>query len=177
MSDTSRVSCLVREIGSGEYPDLDKSFLIWDRLRGDRLAPARADFIPEDFVAVLPRMMLADVVREGGELDFRYRLSGTGICDVHGADPTNMSAKDFKPPSYAAMIHQHYTEAVHTARPVLHLIMLDTSIKSRCYARLLLPLSDDGANVTMLMAIDSEKQNTRELRRYFEQNPMRTDFA
>ena len=161
-----------RTIGNGEYPDLDAAFATWNRLRGGRIAPRRADIDPPDFVAVLPRILLADVFRSGSEVDFRYRLSGTGICNVHGADLTAMRPQDLRPPDYGALVHGHYCDAVTTKRPALHLFLLDRETTSRSYARLLLPLSEDGVNVSMLLAIDSAKQNPRELRLFFDGHPL-----
>jgi len=109
--------------------------------------------------------MLADVVAE--PLDFRYRLSGTAISDVHHKNMTGKSPRDLMPEAYAALIHGHYCEAVRRREPLLHLIVLDTVERSRSYARLLLPLSEDGNAVTMLLTIDSAEQNTRALKDYF----------
>jgi hypothetical protein len=53
--------------------------------------------------------------------------------------------------------------------PLLHLVMLDTLERTRSYARLLLPLSENGQDVTMLMAVDSKEQSTSALREYFAQ--------
>lgn len=172
MRGEHRVDCLRRRIGAGEYPDLDEAYATWDRLRAGRPAPRRADMSPADFRKVLPRMMLADVLPAGGGSEFRYRLAGTGICDVHGADPTGLGPRDLAPPAYGALIHDHYAEAVRTREPALHLIRLDSRDRDRCYARLLLPLSEDGEQVTMLISIDSEAQNSDELRRFFEDNPI-----
>ena len=70
--------------------------------------------------------------------------------------------------AYGALIDGHYRAAVERAAPMLHLIVLDTRDRSRAYARLLLPLSEDGIRVTMLMSIDSREQNGWPLRRFFE---------
>ena len=161
-----------RTIGGGEYPDLDVAFATWDRLRGDSIAPRRTDIDPADFVAVLPRILIADVFHTGDEVDFRYRLSGTGICNVHGSDLTAMRPQDLRPPEYGALVHQHYCDAVASRRPALHLFLLDRETTSRSYARLLLPLSEDGTRISMLMAIDSAKQNSRELRLFFDDHPL-----
>ncbi len=80
---------------------------------------------------------------------------------------TAKSPRDLMPTAYGALIHDHYCQAVSRREPLLHLIVLDTIERSRSYARLLLPLSEDGCAVTMLMTIDSVEQNTRALRDYF----------
>jgi hypothetical protein len=109
--------------------------------------------------------MLADVLP--GPLEFRYRLSGTAICDMHGANHCGKSPRDLVPAEFGALVHGHYCEAVTRRVPLLHLFLLDVALRERSYARLLLPLSEDGAAVTMLMAVDSKEQNTRALKDYF----------
>jgi hypothetical protein len=138
----------------------------WEKKRAGSFAPRRADIDPSDLVEALPRIMLVDVI-PSMPVDFRYRLSGTGICDVHGANHTNKRPRDLVPPAYGALIHEHYAACVERRVPLLHLIVLDIDDRELCYARLLLPLSEDGAAVTMLMAIDSKEQNTRALKEYF----------
>ena len=147
------------------YPDLLRVLTYWERKRADRFAPSRADIDPADLLDVLPRVMLADVIQE--PLDFRYRLSGTSISNVHGKEMTGKSPRDLPPAAYGALIYDHYCEAVRRREPLLHLIIFDGDQQSRSYARLLLPLSEDGSAVTMLMAVDSKEQNTQALKAYF----------
>lgn len=138
----------------------------WEDKRGRSFAPRRADIDPIDLVEALPRIMLVDVL-PSVPLDFRYRLSGTGICDVHGVNHTNKRPRDLMPPEYGALIHAHYSDCVERRVPLLHLIVLDIDDRELSYARLLLPLSEDGTTVTMLMATDSKEQNSRALKDYF----------
>lgn len=152
-------------LATDRYPDLVRVLAYWERKRGRRFAPRRHDIDPADLVDVLPRVMLADVLQN--PLGFRYRLSGTAIRDIHGKEMTARTPRDLKPVSYAALIHSHYCECVHRRTPVLHLIVLDAEEQSRSYARLLLPLSEDDQEVTMLMAVDSKEQDTRALRDFF----------
>ena len=161
----SRVEAVELDPANERYPDLVRVLAYWDAKRGARFAPVRADIDPADLIRVLPRVMLADVL--GDPPEFRYRLSGTGICDVHGANHVGKGPRDLVPPEYGALVHRHYCEAVTRRVPLLHLFRLDIALVERSYARLLLPLSEDGAAVTMLMAIDSKEQNTRALKDYF----------
>ncbi len=143
------------------YGDLLFARDYWDRVRGDAFAPPRASIDPADIVTILPRVMLADVGEAGpdGERAFRYRLCGTGICDAHGYDLTHWTPKDLLPPAYGRLVESHYRDALARRGPIAHVIALQTNSKSRSYARLILPLSEDGEAVTMLMLVDSEKQN------------------
>jgi hypothetical protein len=161
----AQVEALELDPTTDRYPDLQRVLVYWQRRRGGRFAPSRADIDPAELVAVLPRIMLADVLDE--PLDFRYRLAGTGIRNVHGNDMTGRSPRELEPPAYGDLIFAHYCEAVRRRAPLLHLIVLDAHQHSRSYARLLLPLSSDGDRVTMLMAVDSKEQNSQALKDYF----------
>jgi hypothetical protein len=162
------VEAVELDTASDRYPDLARVRAYWEAKRGGRFAPRRADIDPVDLRSVLPRVMLADVIGGAGRaLDFRYRLAGTGIYSVHGEDATGKSPRAFMPRAYGALIHAHYCEAVRRRVPLLHLIVLDTLERARSYARLLLPLSEDGAAVTMLLAVDSKEQNSAALRGFF----------
>jgi hypothetical protein len=161
----AQVEALELDPTTDRYPDLQRVLVYWQRRRGGRFAPSRADIDPAELVAVLPRIMLADVLDE--PLDFRYRLAGTGIRNVHGNDMTGRSPRELEPPAYGDLIFAHYCEAVRRRAPLLHLIVLDAHQRSRSYARLLLPLSSDGERVTMLMAVDSKEQNSQALKDYF----------
>ena len=65
------------------------------------------------------------------------------------------------------MIDRHYRQCVAEGRPLLHLIVLDSLHRTRAYARLLLPPSNDGKSVSMLMAVDSANQDVRQLKELF----------
>ncbi|MFC5414879.1 PAS domain-containing protein [Dongia soli] len=86
----------------------------------DRIVPSRSEIDPADFTRILPRVMIADVIPE--PLDFRYRLSGTGICNVHGEVLTYRHVRDLPPPQYGALVYDHYARAVSRKQPLLHLI-------------------------------------------------------
>lgn len=145
------------------YPDLKDVYGYWKSLAKDRWAPLKSDLDPVDIPSILPRVMLCDVFYrdDGSEIDsFRYRLSGTGICNIHGFDLTAIQPRDLSPPEYAALIQSHYEEAVAKRKPIAHIIILEYLDKARSYARIILPLSRDGDRVDVLMTVDSEKQNT-----------------
>ena len=155
-----RAAELDLETGLALYPDLVQALAYWRGKCGARFAPAREDIDPTEIAALLPRVMLADVVTaDDGGLDFLYRLSGTGICDVHGYNLTSLHPRDLSPPAYGQMVHEHYCAAVQRRCPLAHVLALQTNIKQRSYARIILPLSADGESVTMLMMVDSAKQN------------------
>ena len=160
------IEALELDIATNPYPDLQRVHDYWSAKRQGRLAPRRQDIDPIDLVEVLPRVMLIDIERE--PLDFRYRLTGTGICALHGTDPTGTRPRDLRPRAYGALIDSHYRAAVMRRAPMLHLIMLDGGDPSRAYARLLLPLSEDGAEITMLVSVDGREHDRWSLQQFFQ---------
>lgn len=54
----------------------------WDRLRGPRLFPARAQFDPMAVRKYLPNIFMIDVLPDG---EYRYRVVGTVISEFFGA--------------------------------------------------------------------------------------------
>ncbi len=167
--DGSRVDAIELDLASPDHPELARMLAYWNVKRRDRFAPCRADIDPADLVESLSRVTLSDVIRNGDALEFRYRLAGTEICTTHWRDPTGKGPRDMLPPAYGTLLQAHYEEAVHRRQPMLHVILLSAIDQARSYVRLLMPLSDDGATVTMLMTVDSKQQNTRALRNYFQQ--------
>ncbi len=145
--------------GLRDYPDLADCWAYWDGLRGTAFAPLRSELDPLDLKSVLPRVMLVEVTH-GEPPRFLFRLSGTGICDVHGRDLKTLYAEELQPPEYGRMIQQHYCECLQRREPLAHLIALETSEKLRSYARIILPFRGSDDEISHLLVIDSAKQNS-----------------
>jgi hypothetical protein len=165
MAPIGRVEAAELDLKTAPYPDLMRMLAYWESKRKGRLAPRRADLDPAEIVEFLPRVMLADVRHD--PLDFRYRLSGTGILDLHGMELTGRGPRDLMPVAFGELIYGHYCEAVRRREPLLHLVVLDSQERSRSYARLIMPFSEDGSAVTMLMTVDGNERNTKALRKFF----------
>jgi hypothetical protein len=56
----------------------------WQRKRGVRPMPARADIDPSEIKPLLPYVIIADVFTD--PVRVRYRLAGTAICDAFGCN-------------------------------------------------------------------------------------------
>jgi hypothetical protein len=153
----ARVISEERALGDPAYPDLARFLGYWEAKRGTRFAPPRSAIDPTDFVDALPRVKLVDVLHApGGKLDFRFRLAGTAIGNILGTELTRLRPLDLQPPQFGAMVHGHYEQCVRERRPLLHKVEIDSIRRVHNYARLLLPLSGDGAQVDMLMTVDSQ---------------------
>lgn len=148
------------------YPDLVEILAYWAGKRGGRRFPARADIDPTEIPSFLPRVMLADVRHD--PLEFRYRLVGTGICDVHWFDFTRLTPRQLEPAEYGKLVWDDYADAVRRRRPTAHVVIFESPLRVRYYARTVLPLAADGESIDMLMIVDSREQNTAELKAMFE---------
>lgn len=152
-------------------PELDSDLRLaldyWRRKRAGRLAPQRADIDPVDIAPVLPRVMLVDISTD--PIDFRFRLSGTGIFRIHGAELTNRRARDLEPPAYGALIHRHYGEALTRRVPVAHRLLIECQTRRSAYQRIILPLSEDGLVINRLMTVESYADAAQDLRDCFEE--------
>jgi hypothetical protein len=56
----------------------------WQRKRGDRVMPARADIEPAQIKPLLPYLIIADVFAD--PVRVRYRLAGTAVCEAFGCN-------------------------------------------------------------------------------------------
>lgn len=148
-------------------PELKVALDYWRRKRGVRLAPTRADIDPIDIAPLLPQVMLVDVSTD--PLDFRFRLAGTGIFRIHGAELTNKRALDLEPAAYAALTHRLYSDAVTRQAPVAHRVLIEVETKRSAYTRIILPLSDGGSAINRLMTVESYADSAQDLRDCFEE--------
>jgi hypothetical protein len=149
--------------------DSDLRFVLdyWFAKRGNRLAPARADIDPVDIAPVLPRVMLVDVSTD--PVDFRFRLAGTGLFKIHGAELTNKRALDLEPPAYGALIHRLYCDALERRAPLVHRLLIECETRRSAYLRITLPLSEDGAAINRLLTVESYADAAQDLRDCFEE--------
>jgi len=147
--------------------DLKAALDYWHRKRGGRLAPARADIDPVEIASLLPRVMLVDVSTD--PLDFRFRLAGTGIFRIHGAELTNKRALELEPPAYAALTHRLYCDALERRAPIAHRLLIEAETKRSAYMRIILPLSEDAAVINRLMTVESYADCAQDLRDCFEE--------
>jgi hypothetical protein len=149
--------------------DTDLRFALdyWFAKRGGRLAPTRADIDPIDIAPILPRVMLVDVSTD--PIDFRFRLAGTGLFKIHGAELTNKRALDLEPPAYGKLIHRLYCDALQRRAPIAHRLLIECETRRSAYLRIILPLSEDGATINRLLTVESYADAAQDLRDCFEE--------
>jgi hypothetical protein len=134
---------------SGFAPDIAAFYTYWDGKRRGRGMPARADIDPIEIVPFLPGIILIDVVADARR--FVYRLVGTREAAMRGRDPTGRSVAEGFYGASAAASMASYQDVVDRRAPRLE--RREFTTPDGRYGReqvILLPLSDDGARVTMI---------------------------
>jgi hypothetical protein len=140
---------------------------LWERKRGDRIAPARRDFDPVELRSVLTCVTLVDVHHD--PLDFSYRLVGSEMVRAYGHDVTGTSVKDLHVSALKDLILRDLTELVATRQPqYAALYFTNPAGNLRAYQLLRLPLSSDGERIDMLLLVAEFDIPARELRKMIE---------
>jgi hypothetical protein len=134
--------------------ELRKALAYWERKRGERRMPRRADIDPVEIPDLLPYVRLVDVVARG---QYRYRLVGTEVEQLHGGLKFyGRLVHEALPPQLADHIIPVYDECVRERRPVfLEQIFYtpDREQVARHSRVLFLPLSEDDETVSMVLVI------------------------
>ena len=99
-----------------EHPDLKTLLELWNRKRGERRMPVRADFTPHEMRAYLRRIHLYDVL-DGGR-NFRIRVMGTSLTIGLGSDPTGKLITEYPDPPAGHRFMLILQHVVSVGRPV-----------------------------------------------------------
>lgn len=129
-------------------------FDLWNRKRGDRRAPDRAEFDPLEMPRLLRYLFLYDTV-PGDPLDFRFRLVGTAIVDALQTDPTGKPFDTVYRGKWRGRITAE-TRAVAETFRYSHVADRDADWIGRKvmrYERILLPLNDLGSHAGMILGL------------------------
>ncbi len=137
-------------------PELHNALRYWRAKCQGRIMPSRRDIEPSEMVPWLSRTLLADVIYDARAVpsDFRFRLVGTDVVDRYGRDFTGhaLSSLDLDGKSYEIM--GEYRLTVDSGEPQYFIDeFVQHSGRPMHYERLLMPLSDDGRQVNMLLGV------------------------
>jgi hypothetical protein len=142
---------------AGAPSDLLEMYAYWQRKRGERPMPARADIEPAELKRLLPGILLVDIrAAPDGTPDFVYRLVGTREVDMRGNDPTGKRVAEAYYGKSADDVTECYRRVAESRRPFLdddcfHLPGQEWSPSASIY----LPLSSNGAEVNMVLVYSS----------------------
>jgi len=117
----------------------------WLARRGAAAMPRRADIDPIDLPSHLARLILADVLH--APMRFHFRVVGTELEHQLGQRYTGTTIDDS-----AGAFFKPYKAVVEQVRPIREYIRYDFDDGGPIgeFERLLMPLSEDGENVTMV---------------------------
>jgi hypothetical protein len=127
-------------------PRLRRLYEYWVERKGHRRFPARRDIDPIDFSYVLGSIMLLDALRD--PLRFRVRLHGTELVK---RDTHDLTGKFLENSEFHLLAVERCESLIATGNPALFHLDRVFDDRLRRYEALWLPLSGDGANVTMLV--------------------------
>ena len=145
----------VISVGGAEeifYPRLRRLYDYWNDKRGARRMPCRKDIDPVDLRDLLGFINLVDVLEN--PRDYRIRLVGTKTVSIVGSDITGKRYSEVDPKQKFYFIGEAYALCVDQGTPVL--VEADLGFLGRQhleFARLYLPLSNDGSRINMVMNV------------------------
>ena len=136
-----------------ESPTLRRFFQYYLEKKGDRAFPARADLDPVEFSYALGDVTLVDVHHD--PLNFSFRLDGSRHVERFGFDLTGRSLDEFPYPEMRQAIFDSYKDVIDHREPRRYFRDLESQGRWFRYETLLLPLSDDGRTINMIVSVIS----------------------
>jgi hypothetical protein len=132
-----------------ESPLLVALYDAWQEMRGSRPFPSRRDIDPIRLKFILGRLILVDVIDDGA--DFRVRLHGSDLANRVGFDMTGQLLSAHPQSDYRKAVAERFQNVIADRLP--HHYRHDRVLGGRRhrYDALVLPLSEDGDNINMLL--------------------------
>jgi hypothetical protein len=144
----------VDEVGApvlARTPDLQRLLTYWHEKRGGRSFPARADIDPLDLGFMLDRIALVEV-HDQVTRRFRLRLVGTWWTRKYDFEPTGSWLEDWPSTAQKNLTLASYEKLLVLRRPLILQRNEWLDGATLYYEAALLPLSDDGARISMILA-------------------------
>jgi len=141
------------DIAAFKAPRYRELYERWRRLAAGGRLPGYDAFRPETMWDVVGLIMLADV-EPGDPPIFRFRLYGTKLAQSIGYDMTKKTVQEFRSKVFAEMVQRDYETLLRLLRPTSHAITAVGEGGMRIFARLLLPLSEDGEHIDTIFSVN-----------------------
>ncbi len=126
-----------------------ESLRYWTERCGAKPLASRTDLDPAHIVPILPYVILIDVPED--PVDFRFRLVGTKMVELMGADYTGQWMSDIPHLCKPSRTWNSFQRAVKARRPLSNdASFLRSREKNLGSEEILMPLSGDGVRVDML---------------------------
>lgn len=131
-------------------PDLRRLHEHWEARRDGREVPSRADFDVLDLKFMIGKIVLFDVAYD--PLRYHCRLHGTSIGRRVGWEMTGKSMDDIPSPSLRAKMHADFARVIEQRKPTVETRERELTENGTVDCEvLILPLSNDGTIIDMLM--------------------------
>lgn len=132
------------------HPKLQRLFDYWEAKRGGRRMPARSDIDPIEFAFILGNIILVDVVG-GPTPQFRIRLHGSRLANRVGYELTGKLLDEMPSPEFRELTRRTFIKVTTTGEPLHTLNERVMDDRTHRYEALVVPLSNDGEHIDMLM--------------------------
>ena len=138
-------------------PVLKRGMDYWQsKCSGDRL-PARQDIDPGEIKDLLPHIILSDVLpsmRHDEPCDYRFRLMGTHVEEHMSSRRSGLRLSEVLPRTHDSELWHNLDRVVESRRPQFHAVpYIGPHRDFKLGLDVILPLSEDGRSVSMLMSV------------------------
>ena len=137
-------------------PELNTAYEYWTSCRKDGLLPSRREIDVLQLKPVLGHTHLVDVTADD-PADYRYRLWGSKVPLHRFRNYTNWRIGDYRSVPYRKGLMEDYSAVTWTGSPLYHQIVARLDSIRYSYARILLPLAEDGRKVNMLIVCTRDR--------------------
>lgn len=122
----------------------------WIKLKGDRLAPRRSDFTPSDLKPWLGNIILINV--ETNPERYFVRVAGSNITHDLGEEFSGKYYDEFLSPDVYQSLSKDFQKFITSEKPFYFFgAFIESPRRVREYFRLVLPFSNDGTHIDMIM--------------------------
>jgi len=101
----------------------------WTNLRQETAAPLRSDIVPGEITGLLPWLLVLQAAETASDLQFRYRLAGTGCTELFGIDYTGKSLGDNLTPDGAEIRRREFCQVMADLQPIYSVTNLPVKTK------------------------------------------------
>ncbi|HEY9081133.1 hypothetical protein [Magnetovibrio sp.] len=150
--------------------DLRQAVDYWRGLKGDRIAPKwrEVDMLQLP-LQLVPTTVVVDCFEDDKGPNFRYRFYGSGLRSVHNVELTGKTPDDVPVSTLSRSIKDEFLRVEKNKIPLFSAYGTDTHNGFGAFLNVVrLPLSDDGARVTNILAVISYRQHDMALADMFD---------
>jgi hypothetical protein len=141
----------VTALKAAEAESLQRLQAYWESKKGGRAAPPKAAIDPAELRDLLPNILLIDVI--GDPPRFRARLFGSALVAAYGEEVTGKFGEDVDLDEVHDELMSFVERATAECKPqYLRTAFTKHDGRHLQYEQILLPLSEDGTKVNMLLS-------------------------